>query len=43
MSNTEWISLFDGQSLEGWSTTGKPEGWTAPSHKGNYGDLEKLS
>ena len=29
MSNTEWISLFDGQSLEGWSTTGKPEGWTA--------------
>ena len=21
----------------------KPEGWTAPSHKGNYGDLEKLS
>ena len=29
MSNTEWISLFDGQSLEGWATTGKPEGWTA--------------
>jgi len=21
----------------------KPEGWTAPSHKGNHGDLEKIS
>jgi len=21
----------------------KPEGWTAPSHEGNYGDLKKIS
>lgn len=27
MSNSEWISIFDGQSLDGWSTTGQPEGW----------------
>jgi hypothetical protein len=23
----EWRPLFDGKSLEGWATTGKPEGW----------------
>ena len=28
MSNSEWSSIFDGQSLDGWSTTGNPEGWT---------------
>ena len=28
MSNSEWTSIFDGKSLEGWSTTGNPEGWT---------------
>ena len=27
MLNQEWISLFDGQTLDGWSTTGKAEGW----------------
>ena len=27
MRNQEWISLFDGQTLDGWSTTGKAEGW----------------
>ena len=24
----EWISLFDGKTLNGWSMTGKAEGWT---------------
>ena len=28
MSSSEWISIFDGKNLDGWSTTGKPEGWT---------------
>ena len=28
MSSSEWISIFDGKKLDGWSTTGKPEGWT---------------
>ena len=28
MSSSEWTSIFDGQSLDGWSTTGNPEGWT---------------
>ncbi|MBP95996.1 hypothetical protein CMK18_08590 [Candidatus Poribacteria bacterium] len=28
MSDSEWTSIFDGQSLDGWSTTGNPEGWT---------------
>ena len=28
MSSSEWISIFDGKNLGGWSTTGKPEGWT---------------
>ena len=28
MSSSEWTSIFDGKSLEGWSTTGNPEGWT---------------
>ena len=27
MRNQEWISLFDGQTLDGWSSTGKAEGW----------------
>ena len=27
MSNQEWISLFNGQTLDGWSSTGKAEGW----------------
>ena len=28
MSNSEWTSIFDGKSLDSWSTTGNPEGWT---------------
>ena len=28
MSSPEWNSIFDGKSLDGWSTTGNPEGWT---------------
>ena len=28
MSSSEWVSIFDGKNLDGWSTTGKPEGWT---------------
>ena len=28
MSSSEWTSIFDGKSLDGWSTTGNPEGWT---------------
>ena len=23
-----WVKLFDGKTLDGWATTGKPEGWT---------------
>ena len=25
--NEGWVSLFDGKTLNGWSMTGKPEGW----------------
>jgi len=25
---TDWQSLFDGRTLDGWGTTGDPEGWT---------------
>ena len=28
MNSSEWTSIFDGNSLDGWSTTGNPEGWT---------------
>ena len=28
MNSSEWTSIFDGKSLDGWSTTGNPEGWT---------------
>jgi len=29
--NEGWISLFDGQTLNGWATTGNPEGWVVDS------------